>query len=276
MSTHSGLPDSHYVMGRTSGEYERLRQQAEVLEPATRAVLERAGLSQGMTCLDVGCGPGEVMRFMAERVGPGGKVVGLDVDGTLGRESLSILHTRGFRQCRFVEGDVHNFDPRDHGPFDLVFTRLVLMHLDNPVGALQKMWDCLKPGGVLVVQDFYFEALDSHPDFAPVQEFKQVFFGDLEKAGRETRMGVKLPHHFMQAGIGIPDGTDVAGNLLPVGEAAKMMRAVYCSILPAALKLGITTETRSASLLRQFDEAQSDGSYLLWPLLISAWKRKVG
>jgi hypothetical protein len=87
-------------------------------------------------------------------------------------------------------------------------------------------------------------------------------------------MGVKLPHHFMQAGIGAPDATDVVGNLLPVAQAAGMMRAVYCSILPAALKMGVTTEARSALFLRQFDDAPCDGSYLLRPLLISAWKQK--
>jgi ubiquinone/menaquinone biosynthesis C-methylase UbiE len=87
--------DSIYVMGRTSEEYERLRRQSEFLEPITRAVLSRAGLCPGMRCLDVGCGPGEVMRLMAEQVGPAGQVVGIDVDGELGREALSVLVYRG-------------------------------------------------------------------------------------------------------------------------------------------------------------------------------------
>src|ERR1700687_1609386 len=29
-----------------------------------------------MSCLDLGCGPGEVMRLMAQRVGPTGRIVG--------------------------------------------------------------------------------------------------------------------------------------------------------------------------------------------------------
>ena len=61
---------SAYVMGRTSEEYERSRRQAELLEPITASVFARVGLCTGMCCLDVGCGPGEVMLLMAERVGP--------------------------------------------------------------------------------------------------------------------------------------------------------------------------------------------------------------
>ncbi len=48
-------------MSRTSEEYERLRRQSELLESITGSVLDRVGLSTGMSCLDLGCGPGEVI-----------------------------------------------------------------------------------------------------------------------------------------------------------------------------------------------------------------------
>jgi trans-aconitate methyltransferase len=51
-------------MSRTSEEYERLRRQSELLESITGSVLNRVGLSTGMSCLDLGCGPGEVMRLL--------------------------------------------------------------------------------------------------------------------------------------------------------------------------------------------------------------------
>jgi tRNA A58 N-methylase Trm61 len=82
-AVHEG-ESSVYVLGRTTEEYDRLRGQAQILEPITSSVLEGAGLSVGMSCLDVGSGPGEVMRLMADRVGSSGRVVGLDVDGRLG------------------------------------------------------------------------------------------------------------------------------------------------------------------------------------------------
>lgn len=53
---------------RTAEEYQRLRRQALAWDGAARRMLLRVGLGTGMTCLDVGCGPGEVMRLMGEMV----------------------------------------------------------------------------------------------------------------------------------------------------------------------------------------------------------------
>ena len=73
-----------YIMGRTSEEYQRLRAQAKLWDFATQRVLRDAGLRPNMRCLDIGCGPGEVMRLMGETVGLTGHVTGIDIDGKLG------------------------------------------------------------------------------------------------------------------------------------------------------------------------------------------------
>jgi hypothetical protein len=54
---------------KNSGFASRSRRQSELLESMTGSVLDCVGLCAGMSCLDLGCGPGEVMRLMAERVG---------------------------------------------------------------------------------------------------------------------------------------------------------------------------------------------------------------
>jgi len=54
-----------------------------------------------------------------------------------------------------------------------------------------------------------------------------------------------------------------------------MGAAVYRSLLPLALKFGITTEECSQHFFQMASEAQDDeNSYVLWPLIISVWKRK--
>jgi ubiquinone/menaquinone biosynthesis C-methylase UbiE len=270
----AGSQGSIYVMGRTSEEYERLRRQSELLESITGSVLDRAGLGTGMSCLDVGCGPGEVMRLMAERVGPTGRVVGIDVDGKLGREALSVLTSKGYRQCSFIEGNLECLEQIDRDRFDLVFARLLLMHLEDPVLALRKMYYQVRHGGRIVVQDYYFPTIDSYPAAEFLDEFKKVFFGVYDKAGRETRMGIKLPGFFIEAGIGAPDGTDVTGHLLPMRVGAEMLAAVYRSVLPLALKHGVTTEERSVSFFEEIRKLAESQCYLLWPLLASAWRQK--
>jgi ubiquinone/menaquinone biosynthesis C-methylase UbiE len=117
---------STYILGKTTAEYERLRVQARVWEPATAALLDRTGIGPGARCLDVGCGPAETMRLMAERTGPSGAVVGIDRDAALGAVAARALHDARHRQCSFVAGDVER-DDFALGGFDLVFARLLLL-----------------------------------------------------------------------------------------------------------------------------------------------------
>lgn len=105
MSTNTAATESAgYIMGRTNEEYTRLKRQAQVWEPMTKSVLERAGITPGMRCLDAGCGPGEVMRLMAGYVGSTGSVVGLDADAAIGAEAVSVFARRGLRAMQLPSG----------------------------------------------------------------------------------------------------------------------------------------------------------------------------
>jgi hypothetical protein len=88
-------------------------------------------------------------------------------------------------------------------------------------------------------------------------------------------LGAKLPHLYERAGLGAPDGMRVTARLWPLSEIAGFLKMVYRSFLPAALKLGITTEARSAAFFDQMERAAGEASaYLLGPLVVAVWKRK--
>ncbi|HLK63657.1 MAG TPA: methyltransferase domain-containing protein [Bryobacteraceae bacterium] len=265
---------SVYVMGRTPAEHERLRRQAKALEPLTRALFEQAGLAPGMSCLDVGSGPGEVMRLMADFVGPTGRVVGLDLDGDLGRHSVQDLSSRGYTQCEFIEGDLRSLDPAATGQFDFVFARIVVIHLQDAILGLGNMYRFVKPGGRIAAQEYLFTSLESYPRLGPAEEALHIFFAVCEKTGRDVRTGLKLPSYFAEAGIGAPDGTDVGGRLLHYRESAPMLTAVLQSILPLAIQFGFLTQERANGVLAGLEHAAAQEGYYLWPLLVGAWKTK--
>lgn len=264
-----------YVMGRTSEEYQRLRQQANVWEASTMQILQRIGLREGMSCLDVGCGPGEAMRLMGETVGESGHVTGLDIDGRLGHEMLEVLKATVKSNFSFIEDDIEAIDEVAGQPFDVTFARIVLLHVQDPISVLRKMYSWTKPGGYIIIQDYDFRTMDTYPKPEAYVEYEKVFFEVFHKGGRDTRIGHKLPAYFADAGIGPPDGTDVSGHLMSLEQASGMVKAVYRSVLPRALQLGITTEARSQAFFEEMNEVPSERYYsFLWPLLLGAWKRK--
>ncbi|HTI49332.1 MAG TPA: hypothetical protein VL475_00220, partial [Planctomycetaceae bacterium] len=61
---------NHYILqGGVEGR-ERLRLLARVMNPTSIDLLERAGLQSGMSCLDIGCGGGDMTLEIARLVGP--------------------------------------------------------------------------------------------------------------------------------------------------------------------------------------------------------------
>jgi SAM-dependent methyltransferase len=247
-----------------------------MLEPETARLLDRVGLARGARCLDVGCGPGETMRLMAERVGPAGEVAGVDVDASLGFQAVETLHADGHLQCRFETANVETGEPIAGAPFDLVFARLLLIHVDDPVAVLRRLWEWVAPGGHLVIQDYDLLTGAVVPRLDSAEEFLDLSIETFRRAGRDVRVGLRLPALHAEAGLGNPDGIESAARLGPLSEIAPMYEAVYRSLLPAALSLGVTTEERAATWFETFarDSAAAGEPAALWPLLIGTWKRK--
>ena len=265
-----------YALARTPQEYERLRAQSRAWEPATSRLLDQVALAAGANCLDAGCGPGETMRLMAQRVGPAGRVTGIDIDAPLGAQALMMLHNAGHRQCRFVPLDVTADEPIPGAPFDLVYARLLLYHLPDRVRVLRRLWDVVAPGGHLLVQDYDVRSVSILPTLDSLEELRRVVVDAFSATGCDVQIGARLPELFAQAGIGAPDGTDVSGRLEPFADAQPVLTAVYRSILSTAIAHGITTEQRGAATLSDVvrDVERFPARPTLWPLLIGAWKRK--
>jgi ubiquinone/menaquinone biosynthesis C-methylase UbiE len=270
---HKANPDG-YVHTRDAKEYQRLRDQARMWQGATAHVLDAVGLGPGMSCLDVGSGPGAVMRLMADRVGPEGRVTGIEIDAALGAEALKDLRREGGAEFEQITADLLKLEAPAGAPFDLTFCRLLLMHMRDPVAILEKMSAWTKPGGVVVAQEFDFGAIAVEPTCPAMGEFNRVFEGVFRGHGRNMRAGRQLPAQFEAAGLGAPDGTYAAVHFLPLAQMANMLIGVYDGLYAAGTELGLADPVRASSFRSEMTEAGADGRYYcLTPVLIAAWKR---
>src|SRR5690242_5427653 len=129
---------NRYVIRGGLEGYERLKLLARALGPGTELQFDRIGLRPGFHCLDLGCGGGEVSFAMAQRVGPTGHVVGMDLDEVkigLGREAA---RERGIANVELLVSGVTNWD--EHGAYGVVFARTLLPHPPVPGDLLRRMW----------------------------------------------------------------------------------------------------------------------------------------
>jgi len=129
------VSNSRYELGHEADEIERLNVQGRALSGPTRVLREAAGLRERMRVLDLGSGAGDMSVVVADVVGGGGEVVGVERAPEAVGEATARAERLGRGSGRFVIGDIH--DALDHGPFDAVVCRLVLMYVPDPAAVLR-------------------------------------------------------------------------------------------------------------------------------------------
>jgi SAM-dependent methyltransferase len=109
------------------------------------AVVEAADPGPGGAVLDIGCGGGSTTLAMAQRVGPQGRSVGVDVSETLVNAARQAAKGE---PIEFLLGDAQDY-PFEAAAFDAVMSRFGVMFFDDPVAAFSNLHRTVKPGGKL-------------------------------------------------------------------------------------------------------------------------------
>jgi SAM-dependent methyltransferase len=184
--------------GRQAAEDDRLGLLEHIFDPLSRR--RRELVQPGWRCLDVGAGRGSMAVWLAERVGPSGRVVATDIDVTY----LKRLNLPNLEVCR------HNIleDPLDAlglASFDLVCSRLMLFWLPGKQErAIQRMVECLRPGGWLVDEDGDWGTIAPMDRSHPHYDRYQRTWRDGEwwaSRGYDPTFGRKLPVLFENCGL---------------------------------------------------------------------------
>jgi ubiquinone/menaquinone biosynthesis C-methylase UbiE len=107
----------------------------------------------GERILDVGCGRGQAVIYLAQRVGPQGRVIGVDIQEGHVATAEEVLQEKGLTQAQVMVADAAHL-PFADGSFDAVLCVNVLEAVPDRLRALSEMRRVLRPGGrALVAHD---------------------------------------------------------------------------------------------------------------------------
>jgi ubiquinone/menaquinone biosynthesis C-methylase UbiE len=188
----------YVIQGGRPGK-ERLRLLSSIMWPTTERLLSRAGLRPGLHCLDLGCGGGDVSRELARRVGPAGRVVGLDRDEAILQLDREDLRADPLPNLSFRAADAE--DLQEPASYDLVYARFLLAHLQRREQALQGMLRALRPGGVVVVEEVDFAGHFCHPRCPAFCRYVELYQQVVRSRGGDAFLGPKLPRMLLEAGV---------------------------------------------------------------------------
>jgi arsenite methyltransferase len=130
-------------------------------ERRRRIVRGALAAAQGERILDVGCGPGFYCAEIAEEVGPGGSVTGIDESPAM--LALAERRCRGYAGVRLLEGDATAL-PVPDSDADGAISVQVLEYVPDIPAALGELHRALRPRGRVVIYDIDWATVSVHSE----------------------------------------------------------------------------------------------------------------
>jgi serine phosphatase RsbU (regulator of sigma subunit)/SAM-dependent methyltransferase len=195
-----GISNSDYVHGTDPEEQKRLSRLNALLNGNSLMALE---LCEGERVLDVGSGLGQFTRLLARKVGPRGKVLGIERSEAQLAEAL--------KQAR-DDGEAHLLDMRQGSAeklpliddewetFDVAHARFLLEHVRDPLAVVRQMVRAVRPGGRIVLEDDDHMVLRLWPEPPGLLDLWRAYYLLYERKGKDPFVGRHLIDLLHRAG----------------------------------------------------------------------------
>ena len=239
--------------------------------------IEALGLGSGDIVLDIGCGAGQTLLQLAERVGTEGQVIGVDVAPLL--LEIAKRRTEPLSQVRLIQADAQSLDLPSEST-DAVFSRFGVMTFNDPVAAFANFRRILRPSGALAFccwRSLQENELDRLPlSAAGLQstvDESPFSFADPEHIRRTLEAAgfseiVIQPHDEKVSSGDLDAMTSVLLKVGPLGKIVRENPALRATAEPrlrkawppSATHRGCNLRLPSGSSLRELDQRSGSGS----------------
>ena len=250
-----------YLLATGEQAVSRLELLDRIFGPGARDLLKTAGLAPGMRVAEIGCGTGQMALWIAVQVGSNGSVVAVDAS----REQLEVAEgsaeKAGIRNLSFHEATAYELGLPAQS-FDMVYSRFLFCHLDDPARAIREMKSILKPGGVLVCEDHDDGGIFTEPQTRAYLRLVEISDAVNRARGLDSFIGLKLPGLVRTAGFSHPN---VRVNQLAFlhGEEKRFWEITLREAAPAIFAAGASTPDELESICKEMQTIAADESILV-------------
>lgn len=188
-----------YFAEKHAGKKEayRLQLQHEIFGPGTRKFL-KTFVQHGNHVLIAGVGTGEEAIDIAQLVGNSGFVLGIDTNEKQLQQAQTKLAQHNIHHVHFKQMDLMELSQLDQ-TFDIAFTRMVLVHMPDPLAAMHSILTCVRPEGKLACEETVMKDAFAEPPHPALDKHIDLLMELSKHAKLNFSLGKELRNLFKQA-----------------------------------------------------------------------------
>lgn len=265
---------SAYILGTDKQELFRLGIQHQIWAEEAQRGWNTAGFKGGQTLLDLGCGPGFCSQELAFIVGETGKVIGVD------KSEGFINHLRQLTDLHYlnIESICADFDAMEFEPetLDGMYCRWALAWLPNPREVLQKVYKALKPGGKMVIHEYYdWGTLQTQPRKKNLAKGIAAALKSFKDSEGEIDIGRELPEVLLGMNMKLHEVRLMPKLALPGTFIWQWPKTFFYSYFPRLTEASLLDPTTEHLALEEMEELErTPGSTLCTPLMVEVIAEK--
>ncbi|MCA9016780.1 MAG: methyltransferase domain-containing protein, partial [Planctomycetaceae bacterium] len=157
--------------------------------------------------------------------------------------------------------------------FDVVYSRFLLTHLSDPVGAVKAFLRQLRPGGLLALEDIDFSGSFAYPDSQAFRKFYDLYCTVVRNRGGDPNMGQRLPLIMKECGLEAIQVSVVQPTGL-TGDVKRLNGLTMENIADAVLADQLATSAEIDQIVQELNAYAADERTLTGlPRVVQVWGR---
>lgn len=203
-----------------------------------------AEIKAGDTVLDLGSGAGFDCFLAAAKVGPTGRVIGVDMTEEMVARARDNAAKGGYRNVEFRLGEIEKL-PVEDGSVDVIISNCVINLVPNKEKAFQEAFRTLRPGGRLMVSDivllkklpdFVKESIEAYVGCIAGSAMKETYLNAMRSAGFRDVTVVEESVFPLDCMTNDPTGKAILQSMKASAEEIKKVEGSIASIKVRGLK----------------------------------------